>query len=186
MVKLSLCTTNLAVRHEDEWESGCIDPRILDLGTSWRWVVSFTPRPIYLRGKSPRYPLDRRLSGPQNRSGERGEEKILDTTGTRTPTTLSSSPVPSRYTDYATPVPVVDKYELNLYYIIFFLIFKYNYYAWVLVLTERGKGGHSVRKVVNHCVNIKWWHTDRMWRAADWRSCHGNAHLLWPYRPQGK
>jgi hypothetical protein len=24
--------------------SGCIDPRFLDLGTSWRWVVSFTPR----------------------------------------------------------------------------------------------------------------------------------------------
>jgi hypothetical protein len=25
----------------------CIDPRNLDLGTSWRWVVSFTPRPFY-------------------------------------------------------------------------------------------------------------------------------------------
>jgi hypothetical protein len=33
--------------------SDCIDPRILDLGTSWRWVVSFTPRPLYLRRKSP-------------------------------------------------------------------------------------------------------------------------------------
>jgi hypothetical protein len=37
-------------------------------------------------GKSLRYPLDRRLSGPQSRSGRRGEEKILPPIGTRTPT----------------------------------------------------------------------------------------------------
>jgi hypothetical protein len=29
---------------------GCIDPRFLDLDTSW-WVVSFTPRPLYPLGK---------------------------------------------------------------------------------------------------------------------------------------
>jgi len=39
-------------------------------------VVSFTPRPLYPQGKSPWYPLDRRLSGSQNRSGYCGEEKI--------------------------------------------------------------------------------------------------------------
>jgi hypothetical protein len=38
-------------------------------------VVSFTPRPLYHRRKSPRYPLDRRLGGPQNRSGLREKEK---------------------------------------------------------------------------------------------------------------
>jgi hypothetical protein len=27
-------------------------------------VVSFTPPPLYLHGKRPRYPLDRRLGGP--------------------------------------------------------------------------------------------------------------------------
>jgi hypothetical protein len=42
--------------------------------------------------KSLRYPLDRSLGGPQNRSGRRGEEKILDPTGTRIPTPSSSSP----------------------------------------------------------------------------------------------
>jgi hypothetical protein len=42
-VKLSLCLTNLALRHEGVWRSGCIDPHFLDLGISWRWVVSFTP-----------------------------------------------------------------------------------------------------------------------------------------------
>jgi hypothetical protein len=35
-------------------------PRILDLGTRWRWVVSFTLRPIYPQRKRPWYPLDRR------------------------------------------------------------------------------------------------------------------------------
>jgi hypothetical protein len=71
---------------------GCIDPHFLDLGTSWRWMVSFTPLPLYPRGKSPRYPLDRRLGGPQSRCWWRGEEKILDPTGTWTPTPQSSSP----------------------------------------------------------------------------------------------
>jgi hypothetical protein len=33
--------------------SGCIDPHFHDLGTSWRWVVIFTPRPLYPRGKIP-------------------------------------------------------------------------------------------------------------------------------------
>jgi hypothetical protein len=38
-------------------------------------VVSFTPRPLYSRRKSPRYPLDRRLGGPQSRSGRSRKEK---------------------------------------------------------------------------------------------------------------
>jgi hypothetical protein len=56
-------------------ESGGIAPRILDLGTRCRWVVSFTIRLLYPQGKSPWYPLDRRLGGPQSRSGHSGEEK---------------------------------------------------------------------------------------------------------------
>jgi hypothetical protein len=70
---------------------GCIDPYFLDLGTSWRWVVSFTPRPLYPRGKSSQYPLDMRMGGPQSRSGQREDEKNLDPTGTRIPTPWSSS-----------------------------------------------------------------------------------------------
>jgi hypothetical protein len=94
-VKLSLCLTNQALRHESVRRSGCIDPRILDLGTSWRLVVSFAPRPLYPRGKSPQYPLNRSLGGPKKRSGLHGEEKILD------PTVVQ--PVASRYTDCAIP-----------------------------------------------------------------------------------
>jgi hypothetical protein len=40
----------------------------------------------------PRYPFDRRLDGPQNRSGGHGEKKNIAPTVTRTPTPRSSSP----------------------------------------------------------------------------------------------
>jgi hypothetical protein len=57
------------------WRSGDTVPRMLNLGTMWRWVVNFTLRPLYLRGKSPRYPLQRRLCGSQSRSVHSGGEK---------------------------------------------------------------------------------------------------------------
>jgi hypothetical protein len=38
-------------------------------------MVSFTPRPLYPQGRSPGYPLDRRLGGHQSLSGRGGEEK---------------------------------------------------------------------------------------------------------------
>jgi hypothetical protein len=38
-------------------------------------VVSFTPLPLYPQGKSPTYPLYRRLGGTQSRSERNGEEK---------------------------------------------------------------------------------------------------------------
>jgi hypothetical protein len=60
---------NQVPQHEDVFESTGIAPRILYLGTGWRWVVSFTPRLLYPSGKSPCCPLDRRLAGPQSRSG---------------------------------------------------------------------------------------------------------------------
>jgi hypothetical protein len=59
----------------------------------------FTPR------GDPRYPLERTLSGQQNRSGLREEEKILDPTGTRIPTPLVQ-PVASRYADCAISAPM--------------------------------------------------------------------------------
>jgi len=39
-----------------------------NLGARWGWVVSSTPRPLCPPGKT-RYPLYRRLGGPQGRSG---------------------------------------------------------------------------------------------------------------------
>jgi hypothetical protein len=55
--------------------SGGIASRILDLGTRWRWMVSFTPLLLYLQGNGPWHPLDRRLGGLQSRYGPGGEEK---------------------------------------------------------------------------------------------------------------
>jgi hypothetical protein len=56
---------------------------IIDLDTRCRWVVSFKPRPIYPRRDSPRYPLDRRLGGPESRSERygKGREKFFPLPG---------------------------------------------------------------------------------------------------------
>jgi hypothetical protein len=61
------------------WGGGIIAPRILNLGTRWRRMISFTARPL-----CPRYPLNRRLGGPQSRNERGGEEKnipLLDVPG---------------------------------------------------------------------------------------------------------
>jgi hypothetical protein len=57
------------------WESGGVASRLLNLGTRWKRVVSFTPRPLWPQGISPRYPLARRLGKPQRQSVHGGEEK---------------------------------------------------------------------------------------------------------------
>jgi hypothetical protein len=75
-VKLSLFLTKHHTM-KTYWRSGGIAPRIPDLGTTWRSVVSFTPRPLYPQGKSPWYPLDRRLGGAQSRSGHGGEDMMM-------------------------------------------------------------------------------------------------------------
>jgi hypothetical protein len=43
----------LSLYHEDVWESRCIAPRILNLGTRWWWKVSFRSRPLYPRKRAP-------------------------------------------------------------------------------------------------------------------------------------
>jgi hypothetical protein len=55
--------------------NGGITTCIFNLGTRWRWVVSFTPRPLYPRGMRHRYPLDRGLGGSQTQSWHGSEEK---------------------------------------------------------------------------------------------------------------
>jgi hypothetical protein len=47
-----------------------IAPRVLNHGTRWKCVVSFTSRRFY-----PRFSLYRKLGGPQNQSGGGGDGK---------------------------------------------------------------------------------------------------------------
>jgi hypothetical protein len=57
---------------------------ILGFGIRWRWVVSFTPLPLYPRVKNPRYPLLRRLGGPRADLEAVGVEKNFTPAGNRT------------------------------------------------------------------------------------------------------
>jgi hypothetical protein len=99
-VNLSLCLISLARRHEDIWGSGGIDPRILDLGNRWWWVVSFTPRTLYPRGKSPRYPSD--LWVPELIwTTWKGEKSCPFRDSNSVP--WAAQPVASHYTDWAIP-----------------------------------------------------------------------------------
>jgi hypothetical protein len=78
------------------WRSGGTALRILDFGTRWRRVVSFMPRPLYPQVKRPWYELNKRLSGPQSRSGRGDEEKTSKSLpGIQTPVI---QPVAQRYT----------------------------------------------------------------------------------------
>jgi len=58
-VKPSLCLTITSWRRMGEWRYS--STHILNLGARWKWVASFTPRPLFIWGKRPRYLLDRRL-----------------------------------------------------------------------------------------------------------------------------
>jgi hypothetical protein len=68
--KFSVCLSTTPWTRMGEWIY--ISTRLINL-CEWRWVVSFTPRSLYPQRKSPWYPLDKRLGGPQSRSGRGGK-----------------------------------------------------------------------------------------------------------------
>lgn len=49
---------------------------ILNFSTRMRWVARLTPWPLWLRGTIPRCALDRRLGGPEGRSGRLPKNKF--------------------------------------------------------------------------------------------------------------
>jgi hypothetical protein len=99
---------NWPPRQKDIWGSGGIPARILNLGAIWRWGVSFTLRPLYHRLKSPQFGLDRRLGGPQNRSGRVDwRENFPAPAGNRTRQHRLSNPDTSLYTDWAIAAPLI-------------------------------------------------------------------------------
>jgi hypothetical protein len=82
----------VAWRHK---RSGCIDPRLLDLDTDWKWVVSFMPLQLYPQGKSVRYPSDRMLGNRTAGLDEMVNWEFLTIPG-------CVQPVASRSTDFST------------------------------------------------------------------------------------
>jgi hypothetical protein len=82
---------------------GCIDPRYRDLGTSWRWVVNFTPRPLYSRRKSSPVPIGQEVfRAPESfRPLWRSESSWAYRDSNSGPSVVQ--PVASRYTDCAVP-----------------------------------------------------------------------------------
>jgi hypothetical protein len=70
--------------------------------TRWRGVVSFTPPSLYPRGKNPRYPLDRRLSGPRAGLDNMEKCKSLILRNSNSDPSLVQ-PVASGYADCAIP-----------------------------------------------------------------------------------
>jgi hypothetical protein len=73
-------------------------------------MVIFTLRPLYPQGKSPWYPLDRRLGGPQSQSGRGGEEKNSQPLLGLEPPIIQ--PVAQRCTTELTRLQISDLYKV--------------------------------------------------------------------------
>jgi len=70
------------------------------------WVANATLRPLYPENET-RYPLYRRLGGPQGRSGRMREISLLPGFDSRI-----VQPVASRYTDWAMPTHLMPQYRV--------------------------------------------------------------------------
>jgi hypothetical protein len=110
-------------RHRGKWR---YSSNILDLGTRLRWVVSFTPRPHYPRGKSLRYPLDRRLGGGGSRSGRCGLDKILPLLGNEA---RPCDPSLYRRSYPGSPIPFRSAFYNKLWISLQEFVFNYRFHA---------------------------------------------------------
>jgi hypothetical protein len=99
-------------------------------------MVSFTPRSLYHRGKSPRYTLDRRLGGHQIWSGWHGEVKILSPHRDSNSDPLVVHPVASCYTDCAIPAHLYYIVDCIIYTLHNILLIYYDNYFHILRLIK--------------------------------------------------
>jgi hypothetical protein len=110
-----LCLTK---RHamKTYWGSGGIAPHILDLGIRWRWVVSFTPRPLYPKERAPGAHWIGGWVGPRAVLNAVVKRKIPSPRRESNPTTPIVQSVAQRYTDWA----ITAVYLYILHKLIFF------------------------------------------------------------------
>jgi hypothetical protein len=98
-----------ALGEERRYSSYSFTTSVLDGG---EWSASRPGRALP-PGKGPRYPLDRRLGGPQSRSGHRGYRKILcPRPGSNLDRPVVQSVV-RHHTYWATPPPPVRGYTIS-------------------------------------------------------------------------
>jgi hypothetical protein len=99
----------LSLLHEGICGSGRIDTLFLDLGTSWRWVVSFKPRPLHPRGKEHPVPIVKEVGwAPEPvwttwRSANSCPKRDLNSDP------LAVQPVASCYTDWAISTTIAKR-----------------------------------------------------------------------------
>jgi hypothetical protein len=86
----------------EEWR---YSPTILDIGSIWRLVFSFTLRPFY-----PKQPFDRRLGPSQSHLGHCGEKKNLLPYRESNTDPSAVQPAAGFYTDWNAQKTVTIKY----------------------------------------------------------------------------
>jgi hypothetical protein len=83
------------------WGSGFIDPQFLDFGTSWGWVVSYTPLPLYPGERAPGTHFIGGWVGPRAGLDDMEENSWPYQDSNSHPSVVQ--PVASHYIDYAIP-----------------------------------------------------------------------------------
>jgi hypothetical protein len=98
-------------------------------------VVNFTLRPLYPRGKSPRYPLERRLGGPESWSGRFEEEDrvLLGRSDEQPPVDFKLVTMNTAITTLATVARVTKMRRFNL---------TVEHHSGLIIIIHKNNVGH--------------------------------------------
>jgi hypothetical protein len=145
----------------ETWGSGRI--RFLELGNSWRWVVSFTPRPLYPEERAHyTYCITGRV-GPRTGPIDMEKWKFLTLPSNSRPSVVRA--VTSRYTDFATAalyemwylilllLPLLEDcvtYSEEWFYMVWL-----GHWEW---MSGTKKAVVRKKKIRNHWCNADEWH----------------------------